>query len=201
MAKQKSGTILIHTLRTELDCKNNNQLAKKLGVTAPQISAWSQASLSRTIARNILRRLEQRFVRNSFERIFEFRKLLPPDTGKANTIRKRIGSKEICKTLAEAKGIYAFYDSRGRIIYIGKTEKNHLLGEMGQQFSNRKVAIRRTNRKGNFVHMKVPLRDFVEYRSAYKVHSEVIADFEALVARLAPNNLENSQIPKYKGFD
>jgi hypothetical protein len=198
MGRKPSGSILIEALMKELDCANQRQLAIKLGVLSPQIASWSRRSLSRTTAKNIVRRLEERFVRNSFSRICEFRKLEPLQEGKANSLKNRIRSREVCETLKNAKGIYSFYDSSGRLIYIGKTERNHLLGEMGQQFSKRKVSIKRTNRKGQFVHMKVPLRDFVEYCSAYSVHPTVIREFEALIARLAPNDIVNSQIPRYR---
>lgn len=197
MAKPTSTAILLKAIKVEFDCENNNQLAKKLDVLAPQIASWEKKSLNKLIARNIVRRLERRFVRNSFQSICEFRKLVPVPDGEANSLRNRIASDELCKTLEGAAGIYSFYDSSGRLIYVGKTE-DHLLGEMSQQFSKRKVSIRRTNGKGNFVHTNVPLREFVEYCSAYRVHTSVVSDFEALIARLAPNDISNSQIPKYR---
>lgn len=197
MAKY-SGEALIEVLRHELECKNNNQLAKKLGVLAPQIAAWERSKLTRAVFRNIIRKLETRLVSNSFEAICEFRQLSPHQEGTANSLRNRINSVELCEKLGRSQGIYAYYDSSGKLIYVGKTEKNHLLGEMGQQFSKRKVAIKRTNGNGEFVRTQVPLREFVEYCSAYRVHKSVIANFEALIARLAPNDIFNSQIPRYR---
>lgn len=198
MEKVTSTKILFEALMEEFGCENNNQLAKKLDVLAPQIASWERKPLTKVTARNIVRRLERRFIKNSFERICEFRKLVPTPYGVANSLRKRLASDDLCRRLEQAAGIYSFYDSSGRLIYLGKTEHNHLLAEMGQQFSRRKVLIRRTNPRGNFVHMKVPLREFVEYCSAYRVHKSVISDFEALIARLTPNDISNSQIPKYK---
>ncbi len=193
-----SGAILVDALLDELECDNNNQLAKKLNCNADQISKWRSKDLTTTTATNIIKRMDTRFVRNSFRSICEFRKLALLQEGKPNTLRNRIKSQELCDQLEREIGIYTFYDSSGRLIYVGKTVKNSLLAEMGQQFTKRRVRIRKTNSKGEFRHEWVHLRDFVDYCSAYSVHHSVISDFEALIARIAPNDIANDQIPKYR---
>ena len=198
MENIKSGAVLVDALIDEFECNNPSQLAKMLDVNADQISKWRAKDLTPTTARNIVKRLDARFVRNSFQSICEFRRLAPLKEGKPNTIRNRIQSEHLSAELEKFQGIYTFYDSSGRLIYVGKTEKNTLLKEMGQQFTKRKVRIRKTDNNGHFRHQWVSLCEFVEYCSAYSVHSAVIADFEALIARIAPNDIANDQIPKYK---
>ncbi|MFO0993075.1 MAG: hypothetical protein U1E67_14210 [Hyphomicrobiales bacterium] len=197
VSKRASET-LIKAMKLELGCGNNNQLARKLSVAPAQIAAWESNPLSKTVARNVMKRLEQRYVRGAFDTIFEFRKLAPHQVGKANSLRNRIDSKELCDALSKSQGIYAFYNSSGRLLYIGKTEKNHLLNEMGQRFTNRTASIRLTNDHGQFVRRSVPLREFAEYCSAYRLHQSVISNFEALMTRITPNEIINSQIPKYR---
>ena len=189
---------MIDALVKELECENPSQLSKKLGVNADQISKWRAKDLTPTTAKNILKRLDTRFVRNSFQSICEFSRLVPLKEGKPNTIRNRLKSEQLVEELRKFQGIYTFYDSSGRLIYVGKTEKNTLLAEMGQQFTKRKVRIRKTDSNGQFRHEMISLREFVEYCSVYAVHPAVIADFEALIARVAPNDIANDQIPKYK---
>ncbi len=201
MVKSCDGAQLVSMLMEELHCSNKNQLANRLGVPAPKIQSWENAAfLSKTIVRNVIRTVRDAAIRNSISPIVEFRQLNHLHGHDADTLVKKIDSKEVCEKLKDAKGIYSFYDSSGRIVYVGKTEKSNLLAEMTQAFNlirpnySRKLA----NGQGKFKTHSLALRDTAEFVSAYEVDTNAIGNVEAFLTRVIPNDVVNK---KTENFD
>jgi hypothetical protein len=147
------------------------------------------------IARNIIRKFAIASVKSSLEQIVEFRKLDHFHGKSVDTLAKKIGSKPIADQLNRTKGIYLFYDSSGKVIYCGRTVKNVLLKEMQQAFNLRRPQYKRklTDAKGNFSNRKLSIRDTAHYFSAYRVDDVLIANLEAFVTRIVPNDLINKK--------
>lgn len=115
--------------------------------------------------------------------------------------------------LEESQGIYLFYDSQGRAIYVGKTEKQNIWKEMNDAFnrelSNHQVFFVEHPTNGTTFwpacerprqpkKMVVYLYDTALYFSAYKVtESRLIPKLEALVVRAFCNSLSNKKMEKF----
>lgn len=116
------------------------------------------------------------------------------------------------KALAEAHGIYVFYDSRGRALYVGKAKKLHLWTEMKNAF-NRQREMQMVYRVKHPVHLKlfkpaheknrqprrreVPLSGLAAYVSAFEVVPGMINDLEALLVRGFANDLLNARMERF----
>jgi hypothetical protein len=131
--------------------------------------------------------------------------LLP--TGKANPKNQAIR-----KLLESSQGLYLLYDSQGRAIYAGKTEKQNIWKEMTSAFNRE-----RSNHQAFFVahptngstfspawetprHPQkkvVYLYDTAHYFSAYEVVPELIPKLEALVVRAFCNSLSNKKMERF----
>jgi hypothetical protein len=55
---QFGGNEFVDLLRDELDCENDNQLALRLGSSAPNVHSWrKKKNLTKTIVRNVVTKL------------------------------------------------------------------------------------------------------------------------------------------------
>jgi len=114
--------------------------------------------------------------------------------------------------LKKHRGIYIFYDSRGRALYAGKARQQTLWAEMNNVFNRprRVQKIYRVNhpeRRKDFrtsdeiqrqiVNRQVPLYMLAAYFSAYKVADGLVADLEALLIRGFANDLLNVRMEKF----
>lgn len=109
--------------------------------------------------------------------------------------------------LEKHKGVYVFYDSRGRALYVGRTIKLTLWRELNNAFNRPRDSVQKIRRVDhparNQVYRKaeeksrpirerpVPLSELARYFSAYGVAEEAIKDVEALLIRGFPNDLLN----------
>lgn len=116
--------------------------------------------------------------------------------------------------LEASKGIYLFYDSRGRALYAGKAKDQSLWREMNLAYNRDRGQVqslarvnhperspfRRTREKGRqILTCHVPLSDLASYFSAYAVQRDMIDDMEALLIRAFPNDLLNIKREHFKG--
>lgn len=96
------------------------------------------------------------------------------------------------------QGIYLFYDSMGKAIYVGRTNKQTLWDEMSRAL-NRDREIQKLYKSTNHGQIKNQpyyLYEVAHYVSAYAVHKEAIKDIEALIIRAFPNNLTNVKMER-----
>jgi hypothetical protein len=132
-------------------------------------------------------------------------KLVPTDENNFN--------KKLQKTLKDSPGIYLFYNSEGKVIYVGKTKKN-LWAEMNSVFNRDRPAQKIKDVKHPIHHAFKPafakqrrpkerpvrLFDITAYFSAYQVDPSLIGNLEALLIRALPNNLVNIKMETFKYF-
>jgi len=114
------------------------------------------------------------------------------------------------KELENAKsGVYVFFDSMGKAVYIGKTVDQNLWRRMHQSFKLKKVSqlYRVRHPKINVAYKsneekqrklkphQVKVYEVARYFSAYNVHRDLVGAVEALLIRAAANNIQNTQMP------
>ena len=107
---------------------------------------------------------------------------------------------------------YIFYDSQGRALYVGRTEKQHLWGEMRNAFNRsreiqkirtvnhptRNQPFRTSEEKARqIVERQVKLYDLAHYFSAYEVAESMIPELEAMLVRGFANDLLNQRMERF----
>ena len=122
-------------------------------------------------------------------------------------------TKLIRAELRSAHGIYIFYNSQYRAIYLGKANRRTLWGELKSSFNrNRKAQtvwrVRHPRTGENFRaaydqrrrirRRKVFLHEIAVYVSAYEVGDGLIDNLEALLMRAFPNELTNARMETIK---
>lgn len=120
---------------------------------------------------------------------------------------------ELRAELEKCSGVYIFYDTSGRALYVGKAKGTKLWGEMNNAFNRRRAVqtVKLTKhpvREQAFVpgdeqHRQIPPRqlvlgDMAWYVSAYAVATEMIDEVEALLVRAFPNNVLNVRMEKFR---
>lgn len=115
-------------------------------------------------------------------------------------------------TLKNARGIYVFYDSRGRAIYAGKAKRQSLWGELKSVFNRDRdtqtvYRVKHPSRRQTFVagyekkrHPKrtqLLLSDLAAYVTVYEVDIAVIDNLEALLVRGFANDLLNVRMERF----
>lgn len=111
----------------------------------------------------------------------------------------------------EQVGVYIFYNSSGRAIYVGKTggrtitlwARMKLSLNHDQQKSRQlyRIADHGANAKPPGKTLKpgpVQLHELAKYFSAYKVHPEMLHNVEALLVRAFADNLMNKKMETFK---
>lgn len=101
---------------------------------------------------------------------------------------------------APVKGIYIFYNSQGKVLYVGKTQKGikrTLFNEVTNQL-NRKIAYFATTNH-RIVKKTIKQAECVHYISAYQINSiDAIHNIEALLIRSYANDNTNIQMAQFK---
>jgi hypothetical protein len=114
--------------------------------------------------------------------------------------------------LKKVRGIYVFYDSRGRAIYAGKTVEQSLWGEMNSAYNRDRGESQQTWRVKHPMIRPHPydpdqnrvvgrenllLHELAAYASAYEVLAPFISEMEALLVRGFANDLLNKKMEKF----
>ena len=116
------------------------------------------------------------------------------------------------KTELEAhRGVYIFYDSRGRGLYVGKTKAQSLWKEINLAYNRDRdprlqsiLRVQHPERRQDFRTsdeirrqirpINVRLHELAAYFSAYQVADGMVGDIESLLIRAFPNDLLNKKI-------
>ncbi|WP_223997868.1 hypothetical protein [Burkholderia gladioli] len=220
----KIATEAIASLRNKLDVGTNGRFSHELGISAGTVSNWLKYGLTgRKLSDGILK-ARRRAVNSAYEcaitpvveyfqlsayrrstnGIAELFPTRPPDTTKA-----LLGLKS---ALEDSHGIYVFYDSRGRGLYVGKAQRLSLWKEMNLAFNRNRDTTQRVYRvqhpeRGEFktsdeyarqVRLtKRHLSHLAMYFSAYKVDDALINELEALLVRSFANDLLNVKMERF----
>ena len=168
-------------------------LAKALGVTQPTVSNWMRGAV--LPSRRNIERLLDLHVSRLIEPIVEFHKISPVRSGGSwRLVADKTKEGRLRNRLRRNVGIYAFYDSGGRVTYLGKTE-NDLWNEAKQRL---KAFVNRPFYNPGRT-QGIRQGDVARFISAYGVRvPAAIHNLEVLMLRAFPNDLANTNIGKFK---
>lgn len=192
---EKQGiTVITNQLLSEVektyDLKGQKDLASLLGFKQPQISNWKNGKS--VISAKSLKKILSSHTSKIFKPIIEFYECHPEKKGVNWVIDKN--DKKIQPLLQNKIGVYAFYDSSGRIVYFGKSNSN-LFIEICQRFKGKvNRHVRLPDKSSHIVQGNI-----TRYISAVEVLvPEAIKNIESFVLRTIPNDDANSNIGNYQ---
>lgn len=145
--------------------------------------------------------LRKHAIKNTYLPIVELVPVVSRESshGKAYEMEIGFNPKEVKDVETKIKklkgGVYVFYDSLGKAIYVGKTEesKNNTLWDEMKSAYNRE-------RPSQIIYKKIGKRiqkrsyflyEVAHYVTIYQVDKYAIRDFESLLIRTFPNDLTN----------
>lgn len=171
----------------------------KVNISAATKSQWNKKrNISKRMLRNAFHHFEKQKFYKSIVPLAEFHEFNFKHGKNADSFANRVHNKIIEDKLKEQDsiGIYAFFDTSGRCIYIGKTEKRTLFSEMEQRYSNKPISVRIMS-KGKACPLKSKIKDVAHYFSAYKIEKHLIKNVEALLTRVIINSASNIRIESF----
>lgn len=205
--------------------KSNNDVARYMGTNAAQLSNW------RTKGRDITNReiagLFERSRKAAVEEaqvtaikpIAEFYPIVRVRSRReakwelfASNDNAPLPARGLRKALDNARGVYVLYDTRGRALYVGKTEKLTIWKEMNSAFNRDRgrqelFRVRHPTRNQEFLpaseqprqitQASVALADLAAYFSAYEVAPGMIDVIETLLIRAFANDLLNKKMETF----
>jgi len=214
----------ITSLRGKFDVGTNGRFSRELGISTGTVNNWLKYGITGRKLSDGLLKARQRAVKSAHEcailPVVEYFQLsahrrsvngtaeLFPTRGPATT-RALQGLKN---ALEESHGIYIFYDSRGRGLYVGKAQRQSLWKEMNLAFNRDRDTTQRVYRvqhpeRGEFktsdeyarqVRLtRRHLSHLATYFSAYKVDDALINELEALLVRSFANDLLNIKMERF----
>lgn len=216
---------LIAELKRKFTISTDRALAARLGMTEIALGNWKKRTepLSvRQIANAIdkasriaVAHSQQSMIRPIVE-FFPIERASVGSNGKYAVMRSGTGAGKhrngLKAELEAAKGLYIFYDTRGKALYAGQTKRQNLWKEMNLAFNRDRsaqvmtlvkhptndvpfVAANKKVRQPTDVNLK--LHDLAAYFSAIEVTDAAIDDLEALLVRVFPNDLLNFKMEKF----
>ncbi|WP_346949194.1 hypothetical protein [Dyella sp.] len=220
-----NGADLVAELKRKLSLTTDRDLAKHLGMTEIALGGWKRSKnplTPRQVANAIEKASRVAVAKSQHSTLRPIVEFFPIDaatsaggmkyelfpTGKdGNPLHVQLR-----EALNKAKGIYIFYDTRGRAIYAGKAKEQSLWHEMKSVFNRdrgtQKVfRVRHPTRRQNFkpayeksrqpVSTQLKLNDLAAYVSIYEVDKAMINSLEALLVRGFANDLLNVRMEKF----
>ncbi len=167
-------------------------IAKQLKVSQASVSNWINGkSVPR---KEIIEKIIAFQVSHLAEPVIEFYQVHPRRSGNSWRVDDNDKVNEIRSKLTGKIGIYVFYDSSGRVTYLGKTEKD-LWREINQRLN---AKVNRPFYRPKKVE-EILQGEVTKYISAYKVSvKEAIHNLEVIMLRAFPNDLANTNVGNFK---
>lgn len=225
-----SGEEVISALQKKLRISTLSELAARLGVTSQSIQTWKgrPAVSARQIA-ELVDRAQAQAKKDAHSTalcpIVEFcpierapsrsgatQNLFSTMLADGNSHPYRSGLKA---ELENSRGVYIFFDSRGRAIYVGKAKDQSLWKEASLAFNRdrgdlqkmRRVKhpVNRIDYKGaaeyrrQIIEVQVRMHEIAHYFSAYQVAPTMIGMVEAMLVRSFANDLLNKKMERFPG--
>ena len=216
---------LIEALAKKLETNSQTELARVLGISLNTLSNWkrqdenlSPQQVATALAKSQAAAVSRAQI-ETIKPIVEFYRIEKRPTKSETRWQIFDGGKDaiwyaqgLKKELNTYGGIYIFYDSRGRALYVGKAKEQSLWEEMNQAFNRRrgvqKIALVQhpeLNKefKPGYEKLRQPrdtlleLSDLAAYFSAYYVDDGMINDLEALMVRGFANDLLNVRMETF----
>jgi hypothetical protein len=222
-----SSSQLIKYIEKKIGAASNQQLAAIFDTSPAVVSSWRNSATRLTPLRvaNIILKSQAAAKadvhENAIRAIVEFFPIYSVAVGRLEKQQAVFTTGEgagkqlngLKKELVAAKsGLYIFYDSRGKALYAGQTQKQNIWKEMNLAFNRDRSAqvltlVKHPERNVDFrpANSKVRqptdttlrLYDLAAYFSAYEVIPEMVDNLEALLVRAFPNDLLNYRMEKF----
>jgi hypothetical protein len=216
------GVDLADEVKEKLGATTDAETAFLLGMSMPALGLWKRRKTgitSRQICNAIAstrERAKEEAHASAFRPIIEFFPIKPfkqstkfcvfdDEKGKN---KQRAGLRA---ELSASSGLYIFYDTRGKALYIGKAVRQDIWKEMNLAFNRARSAqnislVKHPINNVKYVAASEKIRqpidtprklvDLAAYFSAYAVSDSLIDNFEALFIRAFPNDLLNYRMEK-----
>lgn len=223
--EQEAFRSLVDNLASRLGTTSDSALARALGISGTALRNWNlrKSGLTPRSLAAALVKFQQAAARHAeddaIRPIVEFMPLnavgssrgvkyeLFPHKGSA------VGGYHVAvkERLARAHGVYIFYDSRGRALYVGKAQGQYLWNEMKSAFNRSRETQKvyrvdhPTTRGGSRLGdrrlriAQLQLSDLAAFVSAYEVSPGMIPRLEALLVRGFANDLLNKRMERFGG--
>jgi hypothetical protein len=220
------AALLIAELKRKLSIKTDRALAARLGMSGVALNNWKRRTSPLTvkqIANAIGKASEVAITRSQGNTIRPIVEFFPIDVIKVGNARKY----EVIPTGVDAgrhynglytemkeakKGLYIFYDTRGKALYAGQTKQQNIWKEMNSAFNRDRSAqmitlVKHPTNDVEFLpankkvrqptSINLRLHDLAAYFSAYEVTDGMVDELEALLVRAFPNDLLNFKMEKF----
>ncbi len=216
--KKMKGVELVNSLKKKFDIGKNKALASKLGINEVYISSWKKyPPTSKQIASviaNAYKQGEKDSLRAIIKPLLEYYPIIVSESthGKKQEIfetKENLRNKKIKELLQTTNGIYIFYSSQRRAIYVGKAKEVCLWNEIKNAYNRDRRAqtvwgVNHPSTGNNFkpahrhprkvTKQSVYLHDIALYFSAYEVERNLINTVEAMLIRAFANELTNTRM-------
>jgi hypothetical protein len=205
-----AGAKLVSELQRVLPAKTQSDLAAILDVTQGRVSqirdrkldAGQIAKFFRKAIKSRRETYSQSYIKIIVE-LFPIERT-PSKQGKRWELFLTDQYSNLRDIMGSTAGLYSFYDSRGKILYVGKT-KNNLWDEMKTTYNRKNVNQPTWNvghnpkkdpvGKERKISVKnLPLWNTARYFSCYCVDPLFVDSVEAMFTRMLPNDLMNYRI-------
>lgn len=216
---------LITELKRKFKIKTNRALAARLGMSEVALNNWTRLQTPIT-PRQVANALNSSAMvavtsaqRDTIRALVEFFPIDVAEVGKVGKYdviptgkdagQHYIGLRQVLEC---EKGLYIFYDTRGKALYAGQTKKQNIWKEMNLAFNRDRsaqmvtlarhpkndVPFRTANEKVRQpTNVNLKLHDLAAYFSAFAVADGMIDELEALLVRAFPNDLLNYKMEKF----
>ncbi|WP_299733620.1 helix-turn-helix domain-containing protein [uncultured Endozoicomonas sp.] len=211
-------------LQGVFNVSDDSELSKSSGIVKKVLKKWNgnDGNLDAAEIASVFYDAKENLVKdsiiNSIQPVAEFIKINPGSSVKKKgwnvfVPEGRNEYEDLRDKLLKSKGIYFFYNSEGKIIYVGKTSENNLWSEINQRYngereshkmysSDQEIGINllfdSIDNPIKIVNKKIKLREVAAYFSAYELNQHLIHNLEAMLTRALPNNLINIKAEKFK---
>lgn len=217
------GLELVDTLKRKFAQSSDRALAERLGITVAGLQLWKRrtcctprqvASLisaaysagQRDVEANAIRPVVEFFEIDACPTRGDGYKLFDPGRGHPYL-------NGLYEELSAHHGVYVFFDSRGRALYVGKAKRQSLWKEINLAFNRDRGAVQAVKRvqhparkqaykssdeqTRNISRRLVALHDMASYFSAYDVVDGMIDEVEAMLVRSFANDLLNVRTERF----
>jgi len=161
-------------------------------------SQWRRKkNISPTILRNALNKMRIQTLERAIVPIAEYHYLEDEHGKNVDSLHSRLNDQKLTTQLKDQYGgIYAFFDSAGELIYVGKTT-NNLFTEIEARYIGKKIKFRVISKQGKSKWNASSLKNVAQFMSAYGVDKAFVTNVEALLTRLIINMASNIRIENF----
>ena len=220
------GEAVVDAVKKKLCLDTDTELASALGISIPRVQRFKSGKITPLQMANLVKDAKKTGQQHLEETaIFPLVEFYPIDKCRSKgETRFLIFSTKAARTyslsyqaglkeaLAASHGIYIFFDSAGKAIYVGKARLQSLWREINLAFNRERGTaqkIKRVKHPGRTREYKpmnevsrqicaesVPLHEMATYFSAYRVTDGLVNILESLLVRSFPHDLLNVKIEK-----